>query len=195
MVKENKKYLSNKMQENINIIDNLVENGFMINDSVYEPTLSDPDGVPINLWSWLPIWGGSAIGKYIDEYKHKKFPNFSWLACFFPIACIWKIKNWGFFKIALILNYSYEITLAIIKFELFDNPFGGEFGRTGARIGIFFTIFYYGCHVVFGRLYPYLVWSSLNNKIKHNSISSCYILVLILFLITSLFVPLFENVF
>tara|TARA_Y100000589_G_C27024615_1_gene576380 strand:+ start:285 stop:458 length:174 start_codon:yes stop_codon:yes gene_type:complete len=57
MVKENKKYLSNKMQENINIIDNLVENGFMINDSVYEPTLSDPDGVPINLWSWLPIGG------------------------------------------------------------------------------------------------------------------------------------------
>ena len=68
MVKENKKYLSNKMQENINIIDNLVENGFMINDSVYEPTLSDPDGVPINLWSWLPIWGGSSIGKYIDRW-------------------------------------------------------------------------------------------------------------------------------
>ena len=72
-----------------------------------EYTISDPDGTPINLWSWLPIWGENSTGKYIDEYKDIKFPNYSWLSCFFPILCIWKIKNWSFLKIALIINYSY----------------------------------------------------------------------------------------
>ena len=171
-----KKYLSNKMKENINIIDKLFESGFKISDSVKEYTISDPDGAPINLWSWLPLWGESLNGKYIDEYKDIKFPNYSWLACFFPILCIWKIKNWSYLKMALIINYSYEITLNIIKFE-FDKPFGGPFGNNGGRIGIFFSIFYFGCHIVFGRLYPYLVWASINKKINHNSISSCYILL------------------
>ncbi len=72
---------------------------------------------------------------------------------------------------ALIINYSYEIILDIIKFE-FDKPFGGPSGNNGGRIGIFFSIFYFGCHIVFGSLYPYLVLASLNKKINHKSIYS-----------------------
>ena len=60
-----KQYLSNKMKKNINIIDKLFESGFKISDSVNEYTISDPNGAPLNLWSWLPIWRESLNGKYI----------------------------------------------------------------------------------------------------------------------------------
>ena len=60
-----KQYLSNKMKKNINIIDKLFESGFKISDSLNEYTISDPNGAPLNLWSWLPIWRESLTGKYI----------------------------------------------------------------------------------------------------------------------------------
>jgi len=170
------KSLSNRMRRNMKKIDLLFQNGFEVKGSVKEQTLTDPDGVPVNLWDWVPLLGYGLSGKNRSEYVDYKFPKFSWLAFLFPIVFFIKIKNWGYVMLIVIVDLIYEILIRGLGID-FSNLY--ESGSTIARIGIFSTIALWGFHIILGQIYPYLVWDSLTKEIKHIDLWICIIFFII----------------
>lgn len=178
------KSLSNKMRRNMKKIDILFQNGFEVKGSVKEQTLTDPDGVPVNLWDWVPLLGNGLPGKNRNEYEDYEFPKFSWLAFLFPIAFFLKIKNWGYVKLIVGVDLLYEILIRSLGID-FSNLYAS--GSTIARIGIFSTIALWGFHVILGQIYPYLVWDSLSKKINHTNLNLCFIALIFYNIIFILF--------
>ena len=164
------KELSNRMRRNMQKIDILVQNGFEVKGLVKEQILSDPDGVPVNLWDWVPLLGRGLPGNNRDQYENYQFPRFSWLTFIFPLAMIWKIKNWSYVRLIIAVDIIYEILVRYLDIDP-TNLFAKGSGY--ARIYVFSTLAIWGFHIILGHIYPYLVWDSLNKKIKHVSLATC----------------------
>ena len=175
------KELSNRMRRNMQKIDILVQNGFEVKGLVKEQILSDPDGVPVNLWDWVPFIGIGLPGNNRDQYENYQFPRFSWLTFIFPLAMLWKIKNWSYVRLIIAVDIIYEILIRYLNID-FTDLFAKGSGY--ARIYFFSTIAIWGFHIVLGQIYPYLVWNSLNKKIKNFNL---FITILVHIIYTSLF--------
>ena len=170
------KSLSNRTKRNVQKIDLLFQDGFEVKGSVKEQTLTDPDGVPVNLWDWVPLLGYNLPGNNRNQYDNYQFPKFSWLALFFPGFLFLRIKNWGYFGLFIAVELIYEVSMRSIGFD-FTNIFAS--GSTIGRIGVFSTIALIGFHIICGHIYPYLVWNSLNKNIKYSKFWICIIFYII----------------
>ncbi len=180
---ESYKSLSNRMKRNVQKIDLLIQDGFEVKGSVKEQTLTDPDGVPINLWDWVPLLGNGLPGNNRNVYDNYQFPKFSWLAFFFPVFLFLRIKNWGYLRLFIAIELIYEVLIRSTGVD-FTNIFAS--GSTIGRIGVISTVALIGFHIICGQIYPYLVWNSLNKNINYSKFWICiisYIIYNILYVI------------
>ena len=178
------KELSNRMRRNVQKIDILIKNGFEVRSLVKEQTLSDPDGVPVNLYDWVPLLGRGLPGNNRDQYENYQFPKFAWLTLFFPLVMFWKIKHWGYVKLIIGVDIVYEILIRSLGID-FTNLYAS--GSIYARIAVFSTLAIWGFHIILGHIYPYLVWDSLDKKIKHTNLKICVVIQILYSLIFFIF--------
>ena len=94
---------------------------------------------------------------------------------------LWKIKNWSYVRLIIAVDIIYEILIRYLDID-FTDLFAKGSGY--ARIYFFSTIAIWGFHIVLGQIYPYLVWDSLNKKIKNFNV---FITFLVHIIYTSLF--------
>ncbi len=92
----NSNYFSNKMKENMKIIDDLISKGFKIeSNNFFKSIVKTPEGKSLLLIE-IPF-GRKQNTKYESDYHNTIFPEFSWLAFFLPMTCFLRIKHYSNF--------------------------------------------------------------------------------------------------
>ena len=132
----NSNYFSDKMKENMKIIDDLISKGFKIeSNNFFKSIVKTPEGKSLLLIE-IPF-GRKKNTKYESDYPNTIFPEFSWLAFFLPMTCFLRIKHYPNFLIFGI----WTILLPFIPI----------------KIMITSTLL---IRFISGKIYPYLVYDS-----------------------------------